>query len=65
MAKKDIVAALLAEVPHPDLLPDDLRDAYEERAAIVEACAGKPRAEAERSAWWIAATRLAQRIAGR
>jgi len=29
----------------------DLRDAYEERAAILEFDAGFPRAEAERLAW--------------
>lgn len=34
-----------------DLLPDDQREMYEERAGIIEFEAGKSRVEAERLAW--------------
>lgn len=37
--------------PYPEELPEDLRFAYEERAAIKEYCGNMSRSEAERQAW--------------
>ena len=62
--KSSILEHLRSEVPAPDLLPEDLRDEYEERAAIVEVCGQIPRAEAERQAWWIVVAKLGRTRAG-
>ncbi|MCK8786743.1 hypothetical protein M0638_20435 [Roseomonas sp. NAR14] len=57
MAQKRTSLAVLAErwraraEVSPGTLQADLRDAFEERAAILEFDAGLPRAEAERLAW--------------
>lgn len=47
---KAALVALLRQPPWPPELPADLRELWEERAAIMEYAGGLPRAEAERQA---------------
>lgn len=55
--KGEILEFLRREMPDPGQLSADLRDEYEERAAIIEVYDEQPREEAERRAWWIVVSR--------
>ena len=57
--KPGIIEFLDAEIPAPEVLPPDLREEYEERAAIIEVMNEVPRSEAERRAWWIVIAKVA------